>query len=70
MLNLLNMDNLHFVFFISLCVSAVLLLLFFVSDRYRFILFCLYTVRSALVSGYIQGDIQFAYMHVYIYICI
>lgn len=69
MLNLLNMDNLHFVFFISLSSQRIYCFFFFVSDRYRSIILSLHTVRSAFVSRYIQGDIQLR-ICMYIYICI
>lgn len=47
------------------------LLLFFISDHIGFFFFLYYTVRSAYVSGYIQGDTQLhicMYIYVYIYV--
>lgn len=74
MLNLLNMDNLHFVFFISLSSQWIYcsFFLFLIVIDLSFFFFILHTVRSAFVSGYIQGDIQLCvyaciYMYIYMY---
>jgi len=69
MLNLLNNGQLTFRLFHFSFVSADLLLFFFLFLIIIDLSLCLYTVRSAFVSGYIQGDTQLR-ICMYIYICI
>lgn len=69
MLNLLNMDNLHFVFIFFISLSSARLSLFFYI--FVFILRAFHTVSvDFLLAGIYRETHTVTYMHVYIYMYI
>lgn len=76
MLNLLNMDNLHFVFIFFISLSSARLSLFFISLFLSFFIFffilrAFHTVSvDFLLAGIHRETHTVTYMHVYIYMYI